>query len=117
MNDNFAFLNLILTTELQLWLKQYKINKSSKELIKYHSIVDFFFSDECQTCDCVSQFMGETGVYGIVIGGDLKKMYCSFEESYTWTVRKALALKYNGVFFFFKTLIPICNVENDILIF
>uniref|UniRef100_K1Q0Y6 Angiopoietin-related protein 6 n=1 Tax=Magallana gigas TaxID=29159 RepID=K1Q0Y6_MAGGI len=42
--------------------------------------------DECQTCDCVSQFMGETGVYGIVIGGDLKKMYCSFEESYTWTV-------------------------------
>lgn len=77
----------------------------------------FFFSDECQTCDCVSQFMGETGVYGIVIGGDLKKMYCSFEESYTWTVRKALALKYNGGFFKKKPLIPICNVENDILIF
>lgn len=56
-------------------------------------------------------------MYGIVIGGDPKKIYCSFEGRYTWTVRKALALKYNGVFFFIKTLIPICNVENDILIF
>lgn len=61
--------------------------------------------------------MGETGVYGIVIGGDLKKIYCSFEERYTWTVRKALALKYNGGFLKKKPLIPICNVENDILIF
>lgn len=58
-----------------------------------------FFSDECQTCDCVSQFMGKTGVYGIVIGGDPKNIYCSFEGRYTWTVRKAMALKYNGVFF------------------
>lgn len=99
MIDNFAFLNLILTTELQLWLKQYKINEYLKELIKYHSIV-YFFPDECQTCDCVSQFMGKTGVYAIVIGGDSKEIYCSFEERYTWTVRKALALNYNGVFCF-----------------
>lgn len=44
--------------------------------------------------------MGEIGVYGIVIGGDFKKMYCFFEESYIWMVRKVLVLKYNGVFFF-----------------
>lgn len=61
--------------------------------------------------------MGKIGVYGIVIGGDFKKMYCFFEESYIWMVRKVLVLKYNGVFFLKKILIFICNVENDILIF
>lgn len=64
------------------------MNKSNKELIKYQSII--YFLDVCQTCDCVSQFIGKTGVYGIVKDGVPKKIYCSFEGSYTWTVRKMM---------------------------
>lgn len=47
-----------------------------------------FFSDRCQSCDCVSTFTQISGVYGIVIGGDLKSVYCSFERSHTLTVRE-----------------------------
>lgn len=47
-----------------------------------------FFSDRCQDCECVSTFTQISGVYGVVIGGDLKSVYCSFESSHTWTVRE-----------------------------
>ncbi|XP_065939394.1 angiopoietin-4-like [Magallana gigas] len=42
--------------------------------------------DRCQDCECVSTFTQISGVYGVVIGGDLKSVYCSFESSHTWTV-------------------------------
>lgn len=87
------------------------MNQSQQELIKYQSIIDFF-SGECQTCDCVSQFIEKAGVYRIVIAGVPKYVYCSFEGSYTWTVRKTLILKYKD---FYKIINFLnCNTDKNI---
>lgn len=57
-----------------------------------HTCTFRLFSEPCQTCDCLSRFTQISGVYDIVIGGDLKSVYCSFESSHTWTVRWMLYL-------------------------
>lgn len=72
-----------------------------------------FFSDRCQSCDCVSTFTQISGVYGIFIGWDPKSVYCSFEGSHTWTVREMLYLYNIYIFQCFvvdKTTNQICNV-------
>lgn len=61
------------------------------------------------TCDCVSQFIEKAGVYRIVIAGVPKYVYCSFEGSYTWTVRKTLILKYKD----FYKIINFLNYNTD----
>lgn len=42
--------------------------------------------DGCQSCDCVSTFTQKPGVYGIVIDGDSKHVFCSIEVNHTWIV-------------------------------
>lgn len=101
----------VLKTRLLLWLKQW--NELVSTGINKISINHwFFFSDECQTCDCVSQFIEKAGVYRIVIAGVPKYVYCSFEGSYTWTVRKTLILKYKD----FYKIINFLNWNTDKII-
>lgn len=102
----------VLKTRLLLWLKQWNelVPTGINKIPINHR---FFFSDECQTCDCVSQFIEKAGVYRIVIAGVPKYVYCSFEGSYTWTVRKTLILKYKD---FYKIINFLnCNTDKNIL--
>lgn len=101
----------VLKTRLLLWLKQWNelVPTGINKIPINHR---FFFSDECQTCDCVSQFIEKAGVYRIVIAGVPKYVYCSFEGSYTWTVRNTLILKYKD---FYKIINFLnCNTDKNI---
>ncbi|XP_062597398.1 fibrinogen-like protein 1, partial [Saccostrea cucullata] len=42
--------------------------------------------EECNDCDCVSTHTQKSGIYGVVLAGEQKQVYCSFETLYSWTV-------------------------------
>lgn len=40
-----------------------------------------FYSDGCQSCDCVSTFTQKSGVYSFTLDGDSEHVYYSIEAS------------------------------------
>ena len=83
------FLNCILRFfKLQIKIMFIAISKTIYQTFSKVFLIPSFFLDVCETCDCVSTYTQKSGVYRVVIAGDPKHVYCSFEGSLVWIVRK-----------------------------
>ena len=74
--------------------------------IKTTSVISIpLLKDDCQSCDCVGASTQTSGVYEIMIGGDRKLVYCSFEAGLSWTVSLVL-----HVLLLHSTLFSVLNI-------
>lgn len=75
--------------------------------------ISFLFPDGFQTCQDISRFTQKSGVYGIILAGDPKHVFCSVEVNHTWTVRYLLFLGENHSFY--EVFLP-CNFQHCFLL-
>lgn len=74
------------------------------------------FVDLCETCDCVSTYTQKSGVYAVMIAGDLKNVYCSFEGNLVWTVRNLDNISSSIFYVEYKYTVKLCNWKYIIIL-